>query len=358
MAHYGRLIPLKKTLIKYPGVILILTALLITSTSDITFANRCVIPENVTLTRPDPSGPPTEVSIGIFFIDIKKINDLEQTYTADIFGNVRWHDPRLSAASMGKSLEGCRIELDEIWNPQVSIINRWNVQTAFQNIVNIDESGNVIYRQRLTGNFSSVFDLRDFPFDSQSTIISLASFRYGPDEVKFIIDEKRTGMSEKFSLAGWSVEPGRSEVTSEYIKQQDRELSRLNHVLTAKRHTGYYLWKVILPLSLIVFMAGTVFWIDPSESGPQIGISTASVLTLIAFQFSLGYLLPRISYLTRIDKFMFGATFLVFLALAESVLTSKLSKKGDHDLAKRVDHWSQFAYILLFIAFSLLSFLV
>ena len=33
-------------------------------------------------------------------------------------------------------------------------------------------------------------------------------------------------------------------------------------------------------------MAWTVFWIDPKEIGPQVGVSTASVLTLIAFQYA------------------------------------------------------------------------
>src|SRR6056300_1390110 len=46
-----------------------------------------------------------------------------------------------------------------------------------------------------------------------------------------------------------------------------------------------YLYKVLLPLALIVMMYFTVFWVNPERFGPQIGLSATSMLTLIAFLF-------------------------------------------------------------------------
>ena len=56
----------------------------------------------------------------------------------------------------------------------------------------------------------------------------------------------------------------------------------------AERMFGFYFWKLFVPLSLIVAMASIVFWIDPQNLGPQLGVSTASVFTLIAFLISMG----------------------------------------------------------------------
>ena len=53
-------------------------------------------------------------------------------------------------------------------------------------------------------------------------------------------------------------------------------------------------------------MSWAVFWINPRYLPAQVGVSTSAVLTLIAFQFSLGYLLPKVSYLTRADRFVMG----------------------------------------------------
>jgi hypothetical protein len=88
-------------------------------------------------------------------------------------------------------------------------------------------------------------------------------------------------------------------------------------------------------------MAGSVFWIDPAELGPQVGVSTASVFTLIAFLFSLGDLLPRVSYLTRADQFVLGSTLLVFLAFGEAIMTAKIAQGGNPSLSRKIDHWAR-----------------
>ena len=55
--------------------------------------------------------------------------------------------------------------------------------------------------------------------------------------------------------------------------------------------TGF---RIILPLLLIVAMSWLVFWIDPELAGPQISIAVTSMLTLIAYRFMVGGMLPKI----------------------------------------------------------------
>ena len=81
------------------------------------------------------------------------------------------------------------------------------------------------------------------------------------------------------------------------------------------------------------------FWIDPRQTGPQLGIATTSLLTIIAYRFLLGNLVPRVSYLTRLDIFIFAATVLVFVALVEAIFTSQLVRHDKAAIADRVDCW-------------------
>jgi len=37
------------------------------------------------VSRPDPEGVPTKVSVGIVFLDVTKIDDVNQTFTADFY---------------------------------------------------------------------------------------------------------------------------------------------------------------------------------------------------------------------------------------------------------------------------------
>jgi hypothetical protein len=319
-------------------------------------AAECAVSQNITSTRPDPHGVPTKVAVGIYIIDVSEINDVSQIYHVDFFFTLNWSDPRLSSKMHRTSSEMCTYKLDEIWHPHINIVNQRDIKKAFDDIVEVDKEGNVLYRQRLYGTLTSPLDLRDFPFDKQALPISIASFRYGPEEVTLVIDEQRTGRVETFSLQGWSLTLGETQIKTEYIKPQDRNLSRLDAHLVAQRHVGFYLLKVLLPFALIVFMAGTVFLIDPTETGPQVGISTASVLTLIAFQFSLGYHLPKISYITQADRFAFGSTILVFLALGEAIITARLAKKGKEKLARKIDYYALVIYIILFAIVALITF--
>ncbi|MFV2073735.1 MAG: hypothetical protein ACC742_13935, partial [Thermoanaerobaculales bacterium] len=45
-------------------------------------------------------------------------------------------------------------------------------------------------------------------------------------------------------------------------------------------------------MAIIVFMSWVVFWIDPRHVGPRISVAVTSMLTLIAYRFLLGQLLP------------------------------------------------------------------
>jgi len=129
----------------------------------------------------------------------------------------------------------------------------------------------------------------------------------------------------------------------------ERTLRRAVLLLDARREVGYYVWKLFVPLGLIVFMAWTVFFIGHDQMGPRIGISTASIFTLIAFQFSLGRVLPPISYLTRADAFVLGSSVLVYLALAETIFSGKLNVGGRVELAQRIDRHARWIYAALFV---------
>jgi hypothetical protein len=317
-------------------------------------AKECKVPLDIVSDRPNPNSVPTVVSIGIYIIDIKKIDDVSQNFFVDFAITLKWHDSRLSAKALGRSLVGCNLQINDIWNPRVLFINQEKLDKLFE-VVKIDDSGNVLHIRQFIGSLSSNLDLREFPYDIQELKISLVSAGYTPDEVMFNVDSFSTGQLEKFSIAEWLVEPGEASITTQYIAVQRRSFPRFDFKFLAQRYVGFYIWKVFLPLTLIVFMASCVFWIDPAQVGPQIGVSTASVFTLIAFQFSLGYLLPRVSYLTRADTFLMGSTLLVFLAMGEAVTTSRLVKSGKHELSRKIDRWARVIYPVVFIFHSVFS---
>jgi hypothetical protein len=106
---------------------------------------------------------------------------------------------------------------------------------------------------------------------------------------------------------------------------------------------------------MVVMMSWVVFWLDPKQAGPQIGIAATAILTLIAYRFTLGFLVPRLSYLTRLDIFITGSSLLVFLALVEALVTVSTAENRPA-LSRRLDVSSRWLFPAAFVLLLAISF--
>ena len=215
----------------------------------------------------------------------------------------------------------------------------------------------MIYRQRYWGSFSQPLNLKEFPMDSQQLEIQIVAAGYNEKEVLFVQNpDEPSGLADKLSVTEWTVSSWVAE-TMIYLPTKNVEpLSGFHLVIHADRDVRYYVIKIIVPLLLIVAMSGLVFWINPKESGSQISVAITAMLTLIAYRFSIGELVPKVSYLTRLDYFILGSTLMVFLALLLVIITSNLAKSGQVQFALRIDRWSRIIFPLMLILVTLLSF--
>ena len=294
--------------------------------------------------RPDPEGVPTPVRVGVFVIDVIEIDDVKQSFTASLYFTVTYRDGRLAdpAAASLRSYG-----LDQIWWPDLGLVNRRTMESIFPHELKVDREGNVLYNQRVYGDFSAQLDLRRFPFDSQQLPIEVISYSLGPQELDLIMDQEHSGRMNSLSLAGWSVLTGGVDILEKRNELQRRE--QLTFHLMVARKIPFYRWSILVPLCFIVLMAWLVFWIDPQFLPPQVGLSTASVFALIAFRFSLRSLLPKIDYMTYLDEFVLASTVLVFLALGQAIATGHLAKIGRGSLAHRMDFWARSIYLVVFV---------
>jgi len=319
----------------------------------------CSIPQSYVGVRPGPKNSKIPVSIGFNLLDLKAIDDVNQSYVIDVLFNVKWRDPRLSEDELGKSLENCKIGLEEIWYPFILEVNRFNSEILLARVVIVDDQGNVTYKQRVAGELNSEFNFDDFPFDTQ--ILHYVVGAFGPDAENIVLelDEGTTGSSKNFSIEGWNVEFLGAEIKEEALVTTSSELglsfSRVDFKIVAEREKQYYIWKVIAPLCFIVLMAWAVFWINPKNLETKIGLTTAAIFTLIAYKFTLSFFVPKVSYLSRLDEFVFFATVLVFGAFGIAVTTCKFASDGKQSLALSIEKWARPAYILLFIALILIT---
>jgi len=305
--------------------------------------------------RPHVSGTATEVAINVFLIDIDEIDDVRQRFNVDMFVNIAWQDPRLALPENERSGQIRTLPWGEVWNPRGLIVNDRGLTNRLPLVVNVDALGNVVYRQRLSGALSVGLNLRDFPFDTQYLPIDIISYQYSPDEVRFSTNARLAAHLEEFIIEGWSFTLSETKFGEFSVPAAGVVRPRITFMLEAQRKSQYFLLTMFLPMSLIVFMSWTAFWIQPNVVPPRIAISTASIFSLIAFGFSIRLSLPRVSYITRADVFVIGCTLLVFLALGAAVIGSRWASADKLEQAIRLNSTVRWVYVALFLVVAFLT---
>ncbi len=324
---------------------LIITAILLCSHQTVFAANAdCKFPELAKHSRPGSEQDPTAVNVSVYLLDIPNVNDADQSFVADVFLRFAWRDPRLAHARQAP----CIVDLDELWHPRLVLLNQRKVEKQLRDGVQIDLDGSVTYRQRFYGTFSLPNDLRNFPFDQQNLPISIVS-RLPAEEVVLVADSSIFGIAEKISVANWYIGAPVSKNSNLSVAPGNPELARFDIYFPAQRSSTYYVWKIFIPMTLVIFMSWTVFWVNPQHP-IRLSISATSMLTLIAFRLAVGGSLPPIPYLTKLDLFTICSTAIVFAALIETVASTALWDQERPESALRLNNLSRIVFPLSFVA--------
>jgi len=200
-------------------------------------------------------------------------------------------------------------------------------------------------------------DFRDFPLDRHRWTITLWPVLSRADEVLFHPLQRVTGMNDHLSIQGWRVGAPRAAASTAARTARAGTFARFDVELDLVRDWTYHAWKLGLPLTLIVLMAYGVYFVPASAVAQQIGLGMTAMLTLIAYMLTLGSTLPRISYLTRADRFFVGSAVLVFLGLVKALVTTVLAQRADASLVARADRWGRRIYPLAMLTNFALAFL-
>jgi len=305
--------------------------------------------------RPNASGTITEVTYGVFLIDIDEIDDVRQRFNVDMFVNIAWQDTRLALPENEWSDQIRRFPMSEIWTPRGLIVNDRGLEAQLPLVVDVDALGNVVHRQRMSGELAVDLDLKDFPFDTQHLSIDVVSYQYSPNEFRFSRNTTAAANTESFSVEGWTFRLLEIDYSEFSVPAAGVVRPQMSLIVEAKRNAQYYLLTMFLPMALIVFMSWTAFWIQPNVVPPRIAISTASIFSLIAFGFSIRLSLPRVSYVTRADLFVIGCTLLVFLALGAAVIGSRWASADKLEQAIRLNAVTRWVYVALFIVVAVVA---
>lgn len=316
---------------------------------------------------------PFRVAPSLHVDDISRIDGRHFEFDAGYLLYLAWQDPRVAdlLKELGRFDETdvewlCDWRQEEIWGNQKKLfdptiefkkrVTEINFNTDRADYIEVYSDGSLVARTRDFSTFRSTFDLRLFPFDSQTLRLTLEP-EFTTDMVVF-----DTGtafrqlqswipihtLTEDFQgtmTPEWEITDIRSGLEDHY--QLGLHYSNFVKEIEVRRKAGYYVVRIFLPMMFLFALCWSVLWIHTSELQAQVNVTIVAFLSLIAYHLSLSDELPRVNYLTFIDAFIFFSYLFTGSATLFCILLHNLHRYVNTD---RIVYYARFMGPVLYLA--------
>lgn len=281
------------------------------------------------------------VEVGFFPVAAHTIDESTSTYNLDFYMWMRW--------------KGGRDPTNHI--SFANSVNKWGMTKTvlYEKPVKLDD-GTMYQFMRVEGTFQEAFSLAKFPLDQHRLTIKIEDDELSADKLVYVMDTQDSGYSNMLNLPGWEVvgwdhrasifnygtvmgeRRGPGKVSANY--------SMLSFELVIARPAGYFGWKLMLPL-LVVLLSGLVaLMLSPADSSTRIFMPSTALLTLVFLQQSYSSSLPTVAGLVLLDWIYVVAYLLTLLSLGWIIKAARImdrSEGAELEKVRRLDR-----YLLIF----------
>jgi hypothetical protein len=210
-------------------------------------------------------------------------------------------------------------------------------------------------RERFDALVTSTFHLKSFPFDRQKLEVLVHPFTDQQQYIDFVPSSLPVWTAAEFSsyssLESWQFRSLTYELRRAPSQYGEQAVAEAKFEIAVDRRYGFYLWKVFLPLLLMVVVSWSVFWFDPPEVSSQVTIAVTTILTIIAFALAISLTLPRVPYLTFADAFFLTCYIFAFVAMLELTAVHIAYRNDRRQAAAAIRHTARWlapaAFVLI-----------
>jgi hypothetical protein len=299
--------------------------------------------------------PVTPVEIGLRMDQITGVDQRSENFGVVVTLLLKWQDPQLAFDP-----ESCKCRL-KIFNgdafsqfvlaqesdwPDFVLFNQQGNRWSQKRLATVYPDGRVSYLERFGATLQAAdFKFHRFPFDTQNFSIRIdlvePAWDYAFRELK--------GFSEVGTRLGeeeWLVTGFDSRITTE-TDTVDFPTSSFTFRFQAARHLDYYVYRIFLPILIIVLVSWFGFFLR--DYGKRVDVAGANLLLFIAFNFTISNDLPRLGYLTFLDTFLVTAFVITSLVFLLAVYMKRMETDGKQELAHRIDAHVMWLYPVAYL---------
>lgn len=256
-----------------------------------------------------------QVTVGVYPISAYNLDIETSTYYVDTYVWFRWKgeiDPTLT------------VEF-------INGVERWGMTTT--NVFEKPEQmkdGSFYQVLRVEGRFVQPFSLVNFPLDQQQLTLMIEDTTYPTDQLVYVPDTKDSGYGNLLKIAGWNINGWKIESLQHSYGTQfgdtrqttgGAKFSMLRYALDIQRPVNFFIWKLLLPLLIVLCANWTALLLHPSLVEVRTAMPATALLTTVFLQQSYSAALPDVGYLVLLDK-IYVLTYLLLIATIVTVIVS------------------------------------
>lgn len=297
------------------------------------------------------SGELLQVGFRIGWERVAQVSTVNGTVWINIAITLYWTDPRLVG------WKGTLPPL--LWGPAFSLVNKaGSDMNVYDEVFALTDptqgrlKRGIVYQ----GTIVNPMELSNFPFDIDDILVHLHTsshwrcldsshenmLTFGKAYDVYPITDAREGATSRdpfcrlenpessqipeWALVGYSYEIEREQQVTGI------ESTEVFFKLLVKRKSMYYVFKVMAPLYLTTSFQFVVFVFPPEALEVKINITITLLLTTMAFQYVIASDLPKVDFLTMVDKALGLSLMLSFLCAATAVDAHLFNRAWGQDL--------------------------
>lgn len=297
----------------------------------------------------------TLVKIGFNLQQITAVDQRAENFSVAGTLGLQWQEPKLafspdSIQNRVKVFTGERffqyVQNNNIVVPDFTIFNQQGKRWTQNAVAVVWPDGKVEYYERFTTTLQAPdFNFRRFPFDTQKFFIRVDNlwpewyFAFGPLE-GFSQVGQRLGEEE------WVIT--QHKVTFDSVMENyGRPVSRFIFAFHAKRHHTYYVFRILLPLIIIIVVSWFSFFLK--DYNKRVDVAGANLLIFIAFNFTIATELPRLGYLTFMDTLLVTTFIITGVVVIISYQLRRMIDAGKQARVTRIDKYIRWLYPVAYI---------
>lgn len=279
-----------------------------------------------------------QVNTGVYAMNLYDLNPSSNTYYLDFYIWFKWKP------------QG---DLDPLKNLEFANgVEDWSLtQTNTYEKPEKLPDGSLYQIIRAKGRFRESFEFNRYPLDQQKLGITLENSQYNVNQVVYLGNTEESGYAHDLSVPGWKIKNYQlKNLVHEYgtnfgdprDKPNESNYSALRYELLSYRPVSFFIWKLLLPLLIVLFSSWGALLLYPLYVDSRIILPITALLTTVFLQKSYADSLPDVGYLVLLDKIYALAYILIISSILESIITADWVKSEEPEAiarAKKLDRY-------------------